>query len=284
MPLIFDATLKDIVRTHLPDYDEQLHLPDPPATTVLNVDLSTISAATDIAIGHGDLPVCISDVNFQASRDVGLPGSLLLYHAVLYHRFGVPVHSVVVLLRPAADDAGLTGKLHYQTQPRRGKMAFRYEVVRLWRIPARKLLEGGIGTLPLAVLGQVPAKIALPDALRQVVRGIDERLAHEAPAEAARLMNAAFILSGLRIPREEARTLFHGVVRMRESSTYQMILDEGQVKGATRLLVRHARKKLGEPDAATRAALESIGEVERLERMFDQIALVSKWAELLQTP
>ena len=36
-------------------------------------------------------------------------------------------------------------------------MDFAYEVVRLWRRPARQLLAAGPGALPLAVLGQLPA-------------------------------------------------------------------------------------------------------------------------------
>ena len=53
MPLPFDATLKDMVARHLADFAELLHLPGPPPAGVLNVDLSTVSAATDLAVGTG---------------------------------------------------------------------------------------------------------------------------------------------------------------------------------------------------------------------------------------
>ena len=52
MPLPFDATMKDIVQHYTHDYEEALHLGGPQPVTVLNVDLSTISAATDVVLGY----------------------------------------------------------------------------------------------------------------------------------------------------------------------------------------------------------------------------------------
>lgn len=69
MPFPFDATLKGIVQEHTPDYEAVLELNGPTPTTVLNVDLSTISAALDIALGHGDPLQSITDLNFQAGPD-----------------------------------------------------------------------------------------------------------------------------------------------------------------------------------------------------------------------
>lgn len=46
MPLRFDATLKDIVQQHVHDFARVLHLGGPEPAVVLNVDLSTIRAAT----------------------------------------------------------------------------------------------------------------------------------------------------------------------------------------------------------------------------------------------
>jgi len=113
MPLPFDATLKDLVQHFLHDYEVQMVLSDLGPFTPLNVDLSTVTAATDIALGHGDPPDRVVDINFQSGPDEELPGRVLLYHALLHCRYRVPVHSVVVLLRPLADVRQLTGKLGY---------------------------------------------------------------------------------------------------------------------------------------------------------------------------
>ena len=86
-----------------------------------------------------------------------------------------------------------------------------------------------------------------------------------------------------------------GVRTMRESSTYQMILDEGRAEGeargeargrleeARRMLVLFGTPRLGQPDDGTLAALAAIGEPERLERLGERLHAVDSWAELLAT-
>ena len=63
-------------------------------------------------------------------------------------------------------------------------------------------------------------------------------------------MKAAFLLAGLRFPRETAEKLFEGVRPMswlEESSTYQMLLDRGRIDEARRLVLRLGRNASGLP-------------------------------------
>jgi len=73
---------------------------------------------------------------------------------------------------------------------------------------------------------------------------------------------------------------------MRESSTYQMILDEGRVEGrveeARTLLVQLGVDKFGVPSEDASRALETIADVERLERLIRRILRARSWDELLQ--
>ncbi|HTU21242.1 MAG TPA: hypothetical protein VMG10_24525 [Gemmataceae bacterium] len=79
---------------------------------------------------------------------------------------------------------------------------------------------------------------------------------------------------------------------MRDSTSYQAILDEGRAEGeikgraeeARRLLVLLGRKRLGGPDAAVEAAVHAIADVDRLELLIDRINEVASWQDLLQTP
>jgi hypothetical protein len=119
MPFPFDATLKAIVQEHTTDYEAALGLEGDTPTTVLNADLSTVSAATDVALGHGDPLKTITDLNFQAGPDPEVSDRLLLYNALFRNRFHVPVHTVLVLLRPAADHPNITGKVQYVARKRR---------------------------------------------------------------------------------------------------------------------------------------------------------------------
>jgi hypothetical protein len=69
MSFPFDATLKEIVREHAAEYAPVFGLPKDLPVTPLNVDLSTLSAATDVALGYGDPLREIWDGNFQAGAD-----------------------------------------------------------------------------------------------------------------------------------------------------------------------------------------------------------------------
>src|SRR5262245_13995302 len=112
MPHRFDATLKDFVTERPADFEAVFRLPHEPVRP-LNVDLSTITAATDVALGFGAPLRAIVDLNFQSGPDDRLPARLHLYCAALYARYAVPVRSVLILLRPKADGSNLTGKLAY---------------------------------------------------------------------------------------------------------------------------------------------------------------------------
>jgi hypothetical protein len=79
---------------------------------------------------------------------------------------------------------------------------------------------------------------------------------------------------------------------MKESSTYQAILEEGRQEGRTEGAVAEARKALrlvgdgtfGEPDARTAAAIERLAELGRLEELLKRIPTAGSWQELLSPP
>jgi predicted transposase YdaD len=286
MSLRFDATLKDLVQHFLHDYEVLMGLSDLGPLTPLNVDLSTVTAATDIALGHGDPPDQIVDINFQSGPDEDLPARILLYNALLHFRYRVPVHSVVVLLRPVADQRQITGKLRYVGRRRKGRIEFSYEVIRLWQQPVRRFLAGGLGTLPLAPLCRLAVATSLEAALAAVIHRVVERLEREAaPEDRARLLTATYVLAGLRVTPEVAERLFQGVRAMKESSTYQAILAEGRTKALQETLLRLGRQRFhNSPSEAVQTTIQAITDEGQLERMTDRLLIVSSWQELLETP
>ena len=70
---------------------------------------------------------------------------------------------------------------------------------------------------------------------------------------------------------------------MRESSTYQMILEEGAIEWTKRMIQRLGRKRFGEPDEATLAAVRATTDLARLEQLLERVYDVSSWQEVLQT-
>jgi hypothetical protein len=188
-------------------------------------------------------------------------------------------------LRPAADGPELTGRVEYAGVPRRGRVEFRYEVVRVWQRPARGWLRGGLGTLPLAVLGRLPEGVAVEQGVGSLVQSIDRRLLRSVSVETAdQLMAATFVLAGLRLNDEAAVRVFQGVRSMQESSTYQYILRQGEVRALQRTLMRLGRQQFGPPNEAAETSINGLTDIPRLERMLDRVHETTSWQDLLATP
>ncbi len=162
------------------------------------------------------------------------------------------------------------------------------------------MLQGGLGTLPLAPLADVP-----PETLLEVIRRMDARIDAETSAgEAEELWAAVYLLMGLRYAPSLARQLLQGVRNMRESATYQAILEEGAAIGEARgeargrvegevrgkveeardVLLRLGRQRFGPATEDVRSAIETLADVDRLNRLIDRLLVVESWDELLIEP
>lgn len=85
---------------------------------------------------------------------------------------------------------------------------------------------------------------------------------------------------------------------MKESSTYQYILQEGldkglkegldkgreqgRAEGERKMLLVMGSKRLGEPDAKTKEALEQVTALPQLEQLAARLFEVESWQELLK--
>jgi hypothetical protein len=72
---------------------------------------------------------------------------------------------------------------------------------------------------------------------------------------------------------------------LKESSFSRPYYEEGEKKGeiigAKKLLIHQGRARFGRLDKATRAKIESIDEIERLEVLSVKLLNAASWAELL---
>ncbi len=252
---------------------------------LLNVDLSTVTTAADLIVGLGDPLEEIIQLDFQSSAAAWKHADLLVYHALLFAHYHVPVHTIIILLRPEAGHANVSGVIRYAPRPGRGSMDFTYEVVRLWERPAAELLAADLGVAPLAMLGRLPEDLPLEDGLAVVAQRVVERLTNEAPPERMKkLLTEALLLTGLRVRRDVAQRIFRGVRAMQESDTYLMILDEGQEKFAREAILLVGEERLGPSDEAVRSQLSNVTELDRLRRMVRRAAKAASWQEILETP
>jgi hypothetical protein len=124
------------------------------------------------------------------------------------------------------------------------------------------------------------------ETLSDLMRRMAERINAEPAARAEKLWIATLFLMVLRYEPTFAKQLVYGVYNMRESRMYQSILQEGRAEEAQRLILRQGAIRFGPPDEATRAAVEAIGDLDRLERMSERVVDMSiqDWNGLLGTP
>ena len=100
------------------------------------------------------------------------------------------------------------------------------------------------------------------NAATRTVLAVHARFYAEAGTEKAReLSTATFVLLALSYDTAFLKTLTTGVREMRESSFYQMVLDEGEVTGRVReaqeLLLTLGTRRFGLPTGAQRARIET---------------------------
>lgn len=293
MPFIFDATLKSIVAGRPGDFSSVFGLPAEQPVQLLNVDLSIVTAATDVVLAYGMPIQSIVDLNFQSGPDAELPARLHTYSAILNQKQKVPVHSTLVLMRPKADHESLTG-VHTYGNPRSG-VEFRYEVIRLWEQSVERYLHASLGVLPLALLCKMPEDQPLSQSMREIVQEIERRLSREASdADTAVILKTTHILAGLRVKKQHLPAIFRGVGIMSELTAYDELVEmvqHGEQRGEQRgkinmgheILLRLGSKRLGDPDTHTVEELQTIQDLERLNGLMDRLLTARSWEELLAT-
>jgi len=279
MPGPIDDALKHLTELSPADWVVQGGWSPAPAT-LIDADIATITGATDKVIRVAGPADWLLAVDFQAGHDtVAKLPDLLLYNSALFKRHRLRVRSLMVLLHRGVDSPQLTGFYERGFPDEPFDVALRYRVVRVWEVPAEKWLSGGLGMVPLAPLGAVR-----PGDLPAVIAQMKQRLDQTPPSEAAELWSAAYILMGLRYERALTQTLLQGVVSMKESVTYQAILEEGEAKGARKVLRLLGRDQFGDPPADVQAALDALTDANRLEELTLRVKHATSWHELLGLP
>jgi hypothetical protein len=225
-------------------------------------------------------------VEFHAGHDVlaKLP-DLLLYNSALFRRHGLRVRTLLVVLHRGADSPQLTGLYERGFPDEPFEVALRYRVLRVWQVAPQAWLSGGMGLVPLAPLGDLQTE-DLPAIVVQMKQRLDQATPQRAAERAAELWSAAFILMGIRYERAIIETLLKGVANMKESVTYQAILEEGEAQGeakeARKFLIMLGRNQYGEPSPEVLATLNSVADVTRLEELGVRLLKASSWEELVR--
>ncbi len=218
---------------------------------------------------------------------------VLLYHVLARWRHRRPVRSVVFLLRPAAASPRLAGGVRHAVGGR-DRLAFDYDLVRVWELPVERVLAGGVATLPLAPVSDVGAG-ELPGVIARMRQRLDREVDRPTAAD---LWQSTEVFLGLRYNEPFIQALLMGVMHMTESVVYQRIVAqgkaegkaegkeegkaEGKVEGERGMLVRRAVKRFGPPPPAATARLAAIGSTTELERLDDALDAAADWDDWLR--
>jgi predicted transposase YdaD len=288
----YDPTLKALVETEPESWPALLGQPTGP-TEVIDADVATVSGAADKVLRVAADSPYLLHLEFVSGHDAAiLPRKLLVRNGLLEDRHDVRVRSGAVLLRPEADSPQLTGVYERGFPGEEPYLTFRYQVLRVWQLPPEPLLTSGLALLPLAPISAV-TEADLPGIIQRMERRLSGRRGRK---QAQVLWGAAYILLGLRYSPALAAQLFRGVVSMKESSTYQAILEEGRAEGmaqgraqgavaeAKRLLRLLGDAALGAPDTRTAAVIERINDLGQLEELLKRFRTARNWQELLGQP
>ena len=277
----FDTTLKDLLNIFAVDWADwlgpEIGLSAKIEVEPLDVDLSTVQMSADKAFRLKAPAEGLLHIEPQASRDVDFPVRLLRYNALLDARYGAPVYSVALLLRPEAAP-GVTGVVSRKRKDGFEYLRFEYFVINVWELPIEPLMASGIGALPLALLTN-----EAEGQLGTLVDRIDARMRAEQVPDGNRifLLTCGYILLGLRYTGTEIQNAYTRVRGMKESSTYQAILEEGRVegeikgeikgqamgllKGEQNSLLIILRDRFGEVPAEIESRIRAITEAARLQ-------------------
>ncbi|HTU88518.1 MAG TPA: hypothetical protein VMF69_00335 [Gemmataceae bacterium] len=285
----YDPTLKTLVEIE-PESWPVLFGYAKAATEAIDADIATVSGAADKVLRVAGDPAYLLHLEFVSGHDSStLPNTLLMRNSLLGHRHEFRVRSGAVLLRPESDSPQLTGMYERRFPGEEPYLTFRYAVVRVWQLPPEPLLTGGLALLPLAPISAV-TETELPGIIKRMEQRLSSRRGRK---QAPVVWGAAYILLGLRHSPALAAQLFRGVMSMKESSTYQAILEEGRqvglAKGRTEGAVAEAKKMLrlqgddafGAPDARTAAVIERINDLAQLEDLGRRMRSATSWQDLL---
>jgi predicted transposase YdaD len=275
----YDATPKALVELRPGDWPPFLGV-QATQVEVVDADVSTVTRAADKVLRvRTRAGTRIQHFDFQAGPDASVPGRTHTYNAVLEERHQLPVDSVVFLLRRQAHLKVING-LYEKHLPgeREPYRRFRYRVVRVWELPVEEVLQAGLAVLPLAPISKVRQ-----NELPAVIERMQQRLDREAdPGIVGELWTATTVLLGLRYQAGFIQRLLQGVRNMKESTTYQAILEEGRTEEARRMLLRVGEDRFGAKPARNQMlAIQALTDPAHLEDLVVRVNHVGNWEELL---
>ena len=242
----YDSSIKSLIRLDPKEWLQFLGVAvgDAPVET-LNADLSSLNLSADGLLKVvGNIPYGVHVECESGAKGNILADRLLTYNVFAERVTGLPFQSFAVLMTPKAHSPQLTGKLEKHLPDGRVYLTFQYDVIRLYELSPEIILNAGLSVVPLALLGDL-TNADLPQ--------ISEKQEQE-------LLAATYVLTGARYSRAFAHQILKGALRnvfdVRDSDTFQEILEIGLAEGREKGLTEGREKGIVEGRAEGRAEAE----------------------------
>ena len=286
MALVHDSTTKDLIKANPHSW---LRFSSPGISEDCSVqvedsDVSHISAAVDAVIQVFDPVPWIAHFEFYSSREPELERKIVGYNGALHRRWGCWINCTVFLLRSEANLPGLTEWVEAADplDPSR-KFYVPYRLIRVWTLDAEEFLEGGLGTLPLAVLAKGSNRKTVSSVWSKVYHRIEEEC--ETEGQVRTLLSATRGLMGLKFDIAFVERIAR-MINWDDSSVVQAAVQrhrpkiENEVRRATILTL--GKQRFGEPTAPDMTKLKAIDNADRLERITAHLLDATNWKDLLK--
>jgi predicted transposase YdaD len=194
---------------------------------LVDTDIATTAQADRLIRVTGEaIAPYLLHIEFQASPEVGKIDDAHYYHLTAKRKYKLRVKTVFVLLRNEADHPAFSG-WHEDDDT-----IFKYRVIRIWEHAPDVFLNGPISMLPLAVIARADRE-QMPEIIARARKRIGEA---DASVDESTLWLEMMLLLGLKYESTFINALLKGVRNMKESSTYQTILEEGKAEGKEEML------------------------------------------------
>ena len=280
MAKVFDATLNELIIGHAADWAALLcpRIGIPTGTVeLLDTDLATTLQADCLFRIGGSRPSIIH-LELEGNPRLEIPNELLRYNVHVHGMYGLPVETVILLLRPKVNPSDMTGEYSRAAGDGQTNVWFKYRVIRLWEEPMAPLMSGGLGTRPLALLTN-EATSSLDSAFNEFQQRLQaERVSDNVKKE---IVDAMLRLLELRHSTETIQKLYEDLGMKTEETTMYRLMVSQELR---RTILRQGTQTLGTPPADVEPALKSLDELERLRRIVDRVHEAASWDDLLATP
>ena len=271
----FDTVAKHLIQTHPADFARfTLQRDDIQDVEVLDTEQPNVRRPDSLLQVHVGGNEVLVHHEFQTtdSTDPSMPLRMAGYIGRLIERYGLPVFSHVLYLRP---NAGRRDPGYYRQEHPDYPIVIRYKVLRLIQLPGQAVLDSGsVGLLPFAPLMQPPAGQARAAWLEQcVAKAWDMPL--ERPVKAD-VLTGLTLLSGLVYNPQTVTAIVskeYLMDLMRESPFAQYLTQQAREEGieqGIRESIQEVLELRFQPPAVRplAARLGAIDEVPRLKQLF----------------